>query len=158
MGAMEHVRLGLPPTEPPAARAVYDAAVLQRPGALERARALVAAGERARIVPRVPARLEIIGDRATVGTADVADPQVVSALRAVFDDAWERGVPLRRAGTAPDRELLALIASGLKDEAIAHRLGMSPRTLRRRVAHLMGALGAHTRFQAGYLVARKGWL
>ncbi|MEV7391439.1 helix-turn-helix transcriptional regulator [Streptomyces sp. NPDC091215] len=57
-----------------------------------------------------------------------------------------------------DRSLLALMAAGLKDEAIARRLGWSPRTMRRRVSALLTRLGATNRFQAGAIAARRGWL
>ena len=43
--------------------------------------------------------------------------------------------------------------SGLTDEAIARQLGLSHRTVQRRVAAFMADLGAHTRFQAGVKAA-----
>ena len=45
--------------------------------------------------------------------------------------------------------LLDALASGAKDEAAARELGLSLRTYRRRVAELMAAVGASSRFQAG---------
>jgi DNA-binding NarL/FixJ family response regulator len=45
--------------------------------------------------------------------------------------------------------LLDALASGSEDEAAARALGMSLRTYRRRVAELMAAVGATSRFQAG---------
>jgi DNA-binding NarL/FixJ family response regulator len=48
-----------------------------------------------------------------------------------------------------------LLASGMKDEAIAHHLGWSHRTTRRRIATLMASLNADTRFQAGLYAARQ---
>ncbi|MFI6494765.1 hypothetical protein [Streptomyces sp. NPDC050564] len=50
------------------------------------------------------------------------------------------------------RQLLHLLTSGLKDEAAARHLGLSLRTVRRRIAALMDRTGANTRFQAGYLL------
>jgi hypothetical protein len=41
------------------------------------------------------------------------------------------------------------LTSGLKDEAAARYLGLSLRTVRRRIAALMDRTGANTRFQAG---------
>lgn len=83
----------------------------------------------------------------------------------------ESGVP-RRAGEesygligdgpeaaelgAEDRRLLALLAAGLKDDAIARQLGTSPRSLRRRLRHLLDELNAETRFQAGAQASRRG--
>ena len=76
-----------------------------------------------------------------------------------------RGVPVRgglarlgRAGhvrraLAELRSLaprvLELLAAGGKDESAARTLGLGVRTYRRRVAELMAALGAESRFQAG---------
>ncbi|MEW1841736.1 helix-turn-helix domain-containing protein [Nonomuraea angiospora] len=55
-----------------------------------------------------------------------------------------------------DRRLLALLAAGLKDDAIARQLGTSPRTIRRRLRHLLDELNAETRFQAGAQASRRG--
>ncbi|WP_323184895.1 LuxR C-terminal-related transcriptional regulator [Streptomyces sp. NBC_00193] len=54
-----------------------------------------------------------------------------------------------------DRLLLALLVSGLKDEAIARQLGWSVRTMRRRMSRLHDQLGAANRFQAGAVAARR---
>ncbi len=55
-----------------------------------------------------------------------------------------------------DRRLLALLSAGLKDDAIARQLGTSPRSLRRRLRHLLDELNAETRFQAGAQASRRG--
>ena len=62
------------------------------------------------------------------------------------------------APPAEDAHLLALMAAGLKDEVVARQLGLSLRTVRRRIAHLMDELDADTRFQAGLEASRRGWL
>ena len=41
---------------------------------------------------------------------------------------------------------------------LAQALGVSLRTVRRRVAHLLIELGVDSRFQAGVEAARRGWL
>jgi DNA-binding NarL/FixJ family response regulator len=60
----------------------------------------------------------------------------------------------------PDQRtfLLRQLASGAKDEQIARTMGLSLRTIRRRIADLMIELGADTRFQAGAEAVRRGWL
>lgn len=61
----------------------------------------------------------------------------------------------------PDEEsrvLLALLAAGLTDAAIARAQGWSERTTQRRVQQLMRRLGAVTRFQASLIAVRRGWL
>ncbi|MFC6080115.1 TrmB family transcriptional regulator [Sphaerisporangium aureirubrum] len=55
-----------------------------------------------------------------------------------------------------DRRLLTLLSAGLKDDAIARQLGTSPRSLRRRLRHLLDELNAETRFQAGAQASRRG--
>jgi DNA-binding NarL/FixJ family response regulator len=53
-------------------------------------------------------------------------------------------------------EILEGLMLGSKDEAMARQLGVSLRTVRRRVADLMTELGATTRFQAGMEAVRRG--
>ena len=50
------------------------------------------------------------------------------------------------------------MAAGVTDEAAANRLGVSLRTVRRRVADLMERLDASSRFEAGLKAGRRGWL
>ena len=58
---------------------------------------------------------------------------------------------------APEaREILRARGAGLTDEAAARRLGTSLRTYRRRVAELMAALEAGSRFQAGVRAGELG--
>ncbi len=66
------------------------------------------------------------------------------------------------AGSIPDERvrgfLLQQLAAGAQDEQIARRLGVSLRTVRRRVADVMSELGAESRFQAGVEAAKRGWI
>ena len=54
--------------------------------------------------------------------------------------------------------LLVLMAGGAVDEQIARALGVSVRTVRRRIATLLAELGADSRFQAGAEAVRRGWI
>lgn len=56
-----------------------------------------------------------------------------------------------------DREIVLLLAAGATDETIARRLGISARTVQRRVQALMTTLGVRTRFQAGVQAALRNW-
>ena len=60
--------------------------------------------------------------------------------------------------TDEERRIVGLLAEGLTDDAIARRLGLTRRTCRRRIRVLMERLGARSRFQAGALAAKAGWL
>lgn len=48
--------------------------------------------------------------------------------------------------------------AGLTDQAVANQLGLSVRTVQRRVATLMGACSVHTRIQLGVQAERRGWV
>ncbi|MEV0440709.1 hypothetical protein AB0I46_17345 [Streptomyces spectabilis] len=102
------------------------------------------------------------GDAEEDGTAVVVrgtlPRQVFGPL---FEAHWERALPLGGAARRPPeehRDLLRLLAGGLKDEAIARRLGVHVHTARRRISRLLDDLDADTRFQAGAQAALRGWL
>ncbi|MBP2472602.1 DNA-binding NarL/FixJ family response regulator [Crossiella equi] len=59
---------------------------------------------------------------------------------------------------AQTRALLSLMRSGCTDESIARQLGISPRTVLRRIRTLMDRAGCTTRFQLGCHAQRRGWL
>jgi DNA-binding NarL/FixJ family response regulator len=83
---------------------------------------------------------------------------VVDALRLLFEVLWRQGAPMPGTQPAGDRrnlQVLRLLAAGAKDETIARQLGLSLRTVRRRVAEQISELGATTRFQAGVEAARR---
>ncbi|MGH3714394.1 MAG: helix-turn-helix domain-containing protein [Micromonosporaceae bacterium] len=69
------------------------------------------------------------------------------------------GLPGEAGGPSDrDRQLLAMLAAGMKDRATARALGVTERTVTRRITQLMQHLGAETRFQAALQAARRGWL
>jgi len=55
-------------------------------------------------------------------------------------------------------EVMRMIANGLKDRAIARRLGVSAVTVRRRARRFRDRVGAENRMQAIAIAACKGWL
>ena len=90
---------------------------------------------------------------------------MVRVLAQVFEQTWRSAVRYDSAMTDGDEPLdevkfaiLELLASGVKDEVIARRLGMAPRTYRRHISSLMDELNASSRFQAGLVAARRGLL
>ncbi|MCE4942295.1 MULTISPECIES: helix-turn-helix domain-containing protein [Streptomyces] len=90
----------------------------------------------------------------------VRDPYVVDFITDVYERMWLTAVPFTvDADTQPEithdvkEAIIRLLTAGLTDAAVARRLGMSVRTCRRHVAEIMAALGAESRFQAGYLLA-----
>ncbi|MDO5739689.1 MAG: hypothetical protein Q4P07_06025 [Ornithinimicrobium sp.] len=84
-------------------------------------------------------------------------PAVLSVFAALFDELWRRAEPmLSRDASTQDAKLVEMLTMGFKDEAIARQLGLSLRTVRRRVAALMVQHGVETRFQLGRAVSGRG--
>ncbi len=152
-------------------RAIYPLTSWRTAEPVLRARAQ--AGEEVRLLPDVPTRMFVIGTTHVVlpeplGSRDeprslIRQRGLVEALTMLFEQFWERAAPLPdvRAEVAESdlrRFVLQLLASGLQDEQIARRLGVSLRTIRRRVADLLTETGADTRFQAGVEATRRGWV
>ncbi len=84
---------------------------------------------------------------------------VLSLLSAIWDSSADLDTYLRRDVPHLDgegRTILEALGSGLTDAAAARRLGVSLRTYRRRVAELMAALEAGSRFQAGLRAGELG--
>lgn len=158
-------------------RLAYDGQVLEAPGVLEDGRRQVAAGREVRIVSSLPVALAIFdrrlallpgfdADHEGVPEALIVGPSaLLDALLMYFETVWDRASPLGSTAcqgiddiddgeyTAEYDALLSLLAAGFKDEAIARRLGLSTRTLDRRIHTMMKSLEAKTRFQAGWLAA-----
>ncbi|CAM3342301.1 helix-turn-helix transcriptional regulator [Stackebrandtia soli] len=157
-------------------RVVYAVEVLELPRQYDNIRRMASVGEQARVLPTVPMKLLIVdGARAfipintgvgvTRSGVLVHPSPVAAAMAALFESLWREALPLFQGGAdiggpldPAERELLGLLASGVKDEAIARRLGLSLRTVSRRVNRLLDRLGAANRFQAGMQAARRGWL
>lgn len=160
-------------------RAIYEAAALERPDRLPTIRALAGLGEQARVLPELPMKLVVCDHRLgllplasatdqrwTIGILVVHPSRLLDGLIALFEDYWDRAVALNSALAGPlvdglsetDRETLALLTTGMKDGAMARHLGVSPRTLNRRIIRLMTLLGASSRFQAGVQAAKRGLL
>ena len=60
--------------------------------------------------------------------------------------------------TGDELALLNLMSRGYTDEVVAQKLGLTARTLRRRLRSAMDKLGAASRFEAGFKLAQSGWL
>ncbi|MFJ9951102.1 LuxR C-terminal-related transcriptional regulator [Kitasatospora sp. NPDC091207] len=92
----------------------------------------------------------------------VREPALVALVAELFEYFWSAAwtPPELLAGSAEmtDRHdtVLRLLAAGLTDAAIARKLEVSERTVRRLVAELTADLGAESRFQAGVHAARLG--
>ncbi|WP_371502739.1 helix-turn-helix transcriptional regulator [Kitasatospora sp. NBC_00374] len=133
-------------------------------------------GAEVRTAPVLPPRLLIFDRQVAVVPIDPAntrlgalctrEPAVIATLVAMFEQAWETAVPLgtdagrdtRTGLDTTEKQLLRLLSTGLTDETVAKRLGVSLRTVRRQMAALMERLNASSRFEAGLKAAQHGWL
>lgn len=150
-------------------RAVYPLRVLHE--APEALFTRVEEGEEVRLIDDLPTRLMVINPTHAIvpeplGFADeprllVRQGALVAALALLFELYWDRAVPVAELTPVRQSErtfLLRQLQVGARDEQIARTMGLSLRTVRRRISDLMIELGADTRFQAGAEAARRGWL
>lgn len=95
-------------------------------------------------------------------------PDLVAPVSQLFTQLWNTAQPWDEAvSLAADgdqfsearlRQVVTLLAQGLKDDAIARKTSTSVRTVRRLVAAATAALQAESRFQAGVEAVRRGWV
>jgi sugar-specific transcriptional regulator TrmB/DNA-binding CsgD family transcriptional regulator len=158
-------------------RGIVDSDYLALPGAVEHVRADIEKGDEVRVVHQLPFKMVVADRRTALIPLDLSSPRsevllvrtsaLLDALYALFESLWERAVPVsigrdrslatRDAEAAlPEeaREIVRLMAAGLNDKAIAHELGLSMRTLNRRISELMAQLNARSRFQIGWIASR----
>lgn len=151
-------------------RVVYDPSGIEAQGGPVELLAAVKAGEEARVASAVPVKMFVVDRRSALipmsldsGPAAVVVSRfgLVDALVSLFDLVWESAWPLAEYGggaateslTERDRQLVGLLRAGYTDEAIARALGVSARTVARRLVVLMGWTGVATRFQLGWRLA-----
>lgn len=157
-------------------RAIYTPEALADGDRFARVSALARRGEQARVLAELPLKLRIF-DRHTalvplaidVGVmhtvAVVRRSALLEALVSLFELHWERATPFGPTVAASsaglgdeDDQVLAMLAAGMSDVAMARQLGVSPRTARRRTRQVLERLDASTPFQAGAAAVRRGHL
>lgn len=165
-------------------RSVYDTEGFTDTVSLETALRGSARGGAFRLSSRLPVKLVLFDrtaallplhdDRPSAGSLVVHSPALVNALAALFESIWKHAVPVslesRQDWPAPrqtrettriderTQAILDLMATGMKDDAIARVLNISRRTVQKHVSEAGTALGARTRFQIALRAAERGWL
>lgn len=150
--------------------------IRSNPDALSYEQEMLALGAQVRLSPVLPIRVLIVDRAGAVlpfdpesrdeGAILTTAPGMVMALWELFDRYWNDAIPLADAPpfdeatslTDSEAELLKILSAGLTDEAAAKRLGVSVRTVKRRMEDLMRRLEAGSRFEADYRAAKRGWL
>lgn len=160
-------------------RTVFDRSLLEDPEHVRRIMHGVESGESARVAD-VPLKLAIIdrewamlpllhaGGRTPEAVVIVRRSVLLDSLLALFESVWQQAVEVKRQtddqllllGTPEGemRQIAQLLAANMTDTAIAHLLGVSERTVRRRIKDLMDELRADSRFLAGVRAAQRGWV
>lgn len=157
-------------------RSMLDA----EPGLMAEIERVVAKGEEVRlaaslpmkllVVDRVLAILPVLGsaDIGTAGALLVHRSGLLDALIALFEATWESSQRVMTTAAAMagngagglddlDAKILSLLLAGLNDGALANQLGLSLRTVQRRVRGLMQRAGVDTRIQLGWRAVHLGW-
>ncbi|MGH2506702.1 MAG: hypothetical protein ACRDHZ_04695, partial [Ktedonobacteraceae bacterium] len=157
-------------------RSIVDADFMVLPGAVQRIKDDMKAGEEVRVILHLPFKMALVDGRLAFVPLNlqrldspsllVRSSALLDAFCALFEILWERAAPISFAhggvleiGDSSTRlskeakDLVTLLATGLNDKKIAGELHISQRTLERRIAELMRSLDTRTRFQTGWLAA-----
>jgi DNA-binding NarL/FixJ family response regulator len=103
----------------------------------------------------VAAQAAVDGARAMVEVMDAAVAVLDGAERAPWPEATRRVVARSSDGLSPrEREVLALVAEGRSNKAIAEALFVSPNTIKTHVASLMNKLHADSRAHLAAIATR----
>ena len=116
---------------------------------------------RARLSARLPDGFEVVGEARTLADArhlaSAADAWLVATANQNDIDV-ELALDGHEPLTARELEVLELVAQGLANKTIAHRLGISDQTVKFHVASICGKLGAVNRTDAARRALRLGMI
>jgi DNA-binding NarL/FixJ family response regulator len=119
------------------------------------------AKDRDRVRPELlEAGIEIVGESDAATGAASAPFSVDAIVTAASSNGGTSSPPFLpdalESLTAREHEVLALLAEGLPNKAIAHALGISDQTVKFHVAAIIGKLGATNRTDAVRRAIRRG--
>ncbi|KQY56709.1 MULTISPECIES: helix-turn-helix domain-containing protein [unclassified Nocardioides] len=162
-------------------RVVVERVAFEKPGFLDLVAESARAGELIRVTDTLPLRL-VVADRQLAllplaptatnsggGALLVHRSGLLDALLHLFDLVWgsanevmptDAGIEELASSRIDevDARILTLLLAGLTDQAIGGQLGISLRTVQRRVHQLMDRAQVVTRFQLGHEACRRGWV
>lgn len=158
-------------------RVIVERGVLDNPQLLTAAREALPYGEYVRVAPSLPTRLLIVDDDLALlpmrrpnddryGAILVHPSSLLDLLIEIFESTWSMAGPITDTDEPPgagqleelDRSMLRLLMVGLTDARTASQLGVSARTVQRRMSALMDLTRVATRFQLGAEAVRRGWV
>jgi DNA-binding CsgD family transcriptional regulator len=156
-------------------RTIYQESFRNDPATLQYVGWIASLGGQTRTVPSLPMNMVIVDRKVALvpldpqnarkGALELTNEGAVATMCLLFDQFWDAATPWTEPAlpdkyglTRREREILSMLAIGHTDDWIARRLGLSLRTVRRVIADLMTRLDARSRFEAGVLAVRSGWL
>lgn len=114
------------------------------------------------------ARIVMAADRfdPAKGMVESSQGGLIELVECLLEEQWSSargwaGEPLVEPVevlTRQEREVLALLASGRTDEQVGKRLKISLRTVRRIYSGMARRWAIRSRFEAGVVAARNGWV
>jgi DNA-binding CsgD family transcriptional regulator len=165
-------------------RVIHQRAALSHPRSVEYFRRVEGLGGQVRLRENLPFRLMLVDDRAAVCRLTYQDgpqetlllqgPHMLGLLGRLFETTWIDSIPLGDAPAPPEyvselaraeplpaltgqqQTIMRYLADGATDQAIARFLGITTRTVTRRVNEIYQTLGVQSRFQAGAAARRMG--
>ncbi|MCE7011909.1 TrmB family transcriptional regulator [Kibdelosporangium philippinense] len=164
-------------------RVIYDRELLSLPGDPYEVSDAVSRGEEARVAFDLPLKLAIADEDLAIvpetepepggeASAILVHPSgLLDALIALFETLWRSATPILLGAsgeldedhaadepTAGDMRLISLLLAGLTDQSIAAQLGLSTRTVQRRLHDLIKITGVRTRIQLIWQATKRGWI
>ncbi|MER6504803.1 helix-turn-helix domain-containing protein [Streptomyces sp. NPDC001455] len=164
-------------------RVVADKNYLDGHDVVRDVRAAITTGVELRLVDSLPLKMLVSDRERAMVPLDMADSDgepsaivvhrsgLLTALVHLFEKEWAQARPIYTTATGvreepaadqqpteEEREVLALLLAGISDRRAASQLGLSIRTVERRMRRLMDLAGVDSRLQLGWHAARAGWL
>ncbi len=137
----------------------------------------VSAGAEIRTVASLPTRMILFDRTQAVIASHPTDPErgallvsnhaAVTLFADLFEHTWNMADPFpdhapddvgHQELTVMERQVIRMLAQGIKDESIARSTGQSVRTVRRIVATVTERVGAKGRFDLALQAADRGWV
>lgn len=154
-------------------RALYPRTLLSVPACARALQDLSGRGVTVRVLDHV-AHDMLVFDRHTVclpgGLGDLSESMIrvqgaalVRSFASIYESYWQRATPLSLASARPyhagmteqERAVVRLMTNGYSDDRIARKLGIGTQAVQDVMTALMERLGAGSRFEVGYKLARE---
>ncbi|MFI6938189.1 hypothetical protein ACIBI4_02845 [Streptomyces sp. NPDC050418] len=148
-------------------RAVIDSRFLRQAASVEATEHAISGGAAIRVAEKVPMKLMVtdatmamITVGATYRTTLLLHGPLAVLAGELFESVWRDARPYRQGDEGLDAletRLLHLMLAGLTDQAIGSHLGVSTRSVQRRIRELMDRAGVTTRIQLGWHARGHDW-